>query len=70
MTPSCPSSKRRSLGRWRRSTRVPWCEDRTVKDSGTGGEGLGRTLAVPLPRVLEDTANSGADLGELRAAGG
>lgn len=49
---------------------MPRREDRTVKDSGTGGKGLGRTLAVPLPRVLEDTANSGTDLGELRAAGG
>lgn len=70
MTPSCPSSKRRSLGRWRRSTRLPRREDRTVKDSGTGGEGLGRTLAVPLPWALEDTASSGTNLGELRAAGG
>lgn len=56
MTPSCPSSKRRSLGRWRRLIRLQGSEDRTVKDSGTGGEGL-----VVLPPQA---------LGEPRAEGG
>lgn len=51
MTPSSPSLKRRSSGRWRRLIRLQGNEDRTVKDSGTGGEGLGRTLAVLLPRA-------------------
>lgn len=57
MTPSCPSLKRRSLGRWRRLIRLQGSEDRTVKDSGTGGEGLGRTLPPRAP-------------GEPRAEGG
>lgn len=43
MTPSYPSLKRRSLGRWRRLIRLQGSEDRTVKDCGTGGEGLGRS---------------------------
>lgn len=41
MTPSCPSLKRRSSGRWRRLIRLQGSEDRTVKDSGTGGEAWG-----------------------------
>lgn len=51
MTPSCPSSRRRSSGRWRRLIRLQGSKDRTVKDSGTGGEGLGQMLAVLPPRA-------------------
>lgn len=65
MTPSCPSSKRRSSGRWKRSTRLRGCEgfkERTVKDSGTGGEGLGLTLAVLLQQALGKPGAEGSSL--------
>lgn len=54
--------------------RLQGSEDRTVKDSGTGGEGLGRTLAVlphghrASPGQRAAALLSSTDLGKLQDA--
>lgn len=64
MTPSCPSLKRRSSGRWRRSTKLRGCRGvrAGLGDAGTGGEGLGQRLAAPLLRAPGQPRAEGGSL--------
>lgn len=73
MTPSCPSSRRRSSGRWRRLTEIWEREDDTelgknkmTKEIGRENRGLDRNSAVR-KRVKESRKREGAmcDRGEI-----